>query len=79
VLLTCEWHAAPHTEFLVFVVPVAHHSRVRVPARATGAKPKDPPRRTKPSVPLKSSQVNTLPIAKSPTRRKQNKDIQKFV
>jgi hypothetical protein len=51
-LLTCERHAAPHKDLLVFMVSVAHHHRVRVPARATGAKPKNPPRRAKPSAPL---------------------------
>jgi hypothetical protein len=36
-------HIALLTVFDVFMVPVAHHHRFRMPARETGAKPKAPP------------------------------------
>jgi len=51
-LLTVLARCAPHTELFVFMVPVARHHRARVPARATGAKPKVPPRHAPPSAPL---------------------------
>jgi hypothetical protein len=35
----CFWRSAPLKEFPVFMAPVAHHQRVREPARQQGPSP----------------------------------------
>jgi hypothetical protein len=58
----CFWRAAPYTEFPVFRVSVVHHLIAGVPARATGAKPKEPQWRAARPAPLTHATTRNLAV-----------------